>query len=54
LLENLTNVAFKTGDGKIVLVVLNESQEQKRFGIGFGGKVFQVELAKGAVGTFVW
>jgi len=54
LVENLPNVAFKTGDGKMVLIVLNESQEQKRFAIGFGGKVFQVELAKGAVGTFVW
>jgi glucosylceramidase len=52
--ENLPNVAFKTEDGRIVLIVLNESQEQKKFSIGFGGKAWQVELAKGAVGTFVW
>jgi len=54
VVENLPNVAFKTEDGRFVLIVLNESQEQKKFDIGFGGKLLQVELGKGAVGTFVW
>lgn len=54
MVDNLPNVAFKTEDGRIVLIVLNESQTQKKFSILFGGKVLQAELGKGAVGTFVW
>ncbi len=52
--ENLPNVAFKNKDGRIVLIVLNESQEQKKFSISFGGKQFLAELGKGSVATFVW
>jgi glucosylceramidase len=54
VVENLPNVAFKTEDGKIVLIVLNESKEQKKFCIRFNGKDVQTALDKGAVGTFVW
>ena len=50
----LPNVAFKTKDGKKVLIVLNESQEAKKFGIRYKGKAFEVVMDKGAVGTFVW
>jgi glucosylceramidase len=52
--EKLPNVAFKNKDGRIVLIVLNDSQEQKKFGISFGGKQCIAELGKGSVGTFVW
>jgi glucosylceramidase len=52
--DNLPNVAFKTNEGKIVLIVLNDSQNQAKFNIGFKGKAAKVEMEKGAVGTFVW
>jgi len=54
VVENLPNVAFKTENGKVVLIVLNESQETKKFSIASKGKAVEVELGKGAVGTFVW
>ncbi len=54
IVENLPNVAFKTESGKIVLIVLNESQESRKFTIASKGKAIEVELGKGAVGTFVW
>jgi len=54
MVESLPNVAFKTKDGKKVLIVLNESQDSKKFSIRYKGKAVQVEMDKGAVGTFVW
>jgi glucosylceramidase len=54
VVENLPNVAFKTESGKIVLIVLNESKELKKFNIASKGKTIGVELGKGAVGTFIW
>ncbi|MEI7421387.1 MAG: glycoside hydrolase family 30 beta sandwich domain-containing protein [Prolixibacteraceae bacterium] len=54
MVESLPNVAFRTPRGKIVLIVLNESQGSKKFNIRFKGKAAQVILDKGAVGTFVW
>jgi glucosylceramidase len=54
VVENLPNVAFKTVSGKIVLIVLNESQETRKFSIACDGKAIEAELGKGAVGTFVW
>ena len=53
-LEALPNVAFRTEEGKIVVVVINDSQEKRKFNISFSGKAFQAELEKGAVGTYVW
>ncbi len=53
-LEALPNVAFRTEEGKIVVVVINDFQERRKFNISFSGKAFQAELEKGAVGTFVW
>lgn len=54
MVDQLPNVAFKNGDGKIVLIVLNEAKEQRKFNVSFNGKAFQVLMAQGAVGTFVW
>ncbi len=54
VVDSLPNVAFKTNDGKIVVIVLNESKEPKSFGISFKGKSIQVKLDTGAVGTIVW
>lgn len=51
---NLPNVAFKTPDGKKVLIVINTGTETKSFNIQFKGKIVSATLASGAVGTFVW
>jgi glucosylceramidase len=52
--SNLENVAFKTPDGKKVLIVINDSNERKEFGIRYGGKTLSTALDGGAVGTYVW
>ncbi|MCU0377320.1 MAG: glucosylceramidase [Bacteroidales bacterium] len=51
---NLPNVAFRTPDGKKVLIVLNTSPAKKNFNIKFRGKGVQVSLDTGAVGTYIW
>lgn len=50
----LPNVAFRTPDGKIVLIVANDSYTVNRFRIKYHGKIASVRLEPGAVGTFVW
>lgn len=52
--EALPNVAFKTPDGKIVLIVQNNSGAKKVFNIGFNGTNATASLEKGAVGTYIW
>ncbi|WP_026350858.1 glycoside hydrolase family 30 protein [Dyadobacter beijingensis] len=52
--EKLPNVAFATPDGKKVLIVLNDSDAEKKFSIRDGGKAMSVSLKAGSVGTFVW
>jgi len=54
LLANLPNVAFKTPEGKNVLIVLNNSNVQQTFNIGFKGKKALATLSAGAVATYVW
>lgn len=51
---NLPNVAFKTPEGKKVLIVLNDAGAVQNFNISFKGKSVTTSLAQGAVGTFVW
>ena len=53
-LTNLPNVAYKTPDGKVVLIVLNTSKQNQVFEIGFGGKSAQATLPAGAVATYTW
>jgi glucosylceramidase len=50
----LYNVAFKTPDGKKVLIVLNDNAAAQTFNIQFKGKWVSPTLDAGAVGTFVW
>lgn len=52
--DTLPNVAFRTNDGRIVLIVLNESPASQEFSVSYEGKCFRVKLNKGAVGTFTW
>jgi glucosylceramidase len=52
--SNLPNVAFKTPDGRKVLIVLNNSTSVKSFNIGFNGRIAATMLNGGAVATYVW
>lgn len=50
----LPNVAFKTPDGKKVLIVLNDSSSFQTLKISAGDKSFTYYLKAGSAGTFVW
>lgn len=50
----LPNVAFKTPDGRKVLIVLNNSDKAETFNIGFDKKYATASLSGGAVATYVW
>jgi glucosylceramidase len=52
--DYLPNVAFKTPDGQIVLIVLNKSNFTQTFTIKYKSKGVVVSLNQGAVGTFIW
>lgn len=52
--KELPNVAFKTPDGKKVLIVFNDSTGKLSFGIKSDGQIKTAELDSGAVGTFIW
>lgn len=53
-IKNLPNVAFKTPEGHIVLIVLNDSPSVQKFSIDYLGKQASATLTAGAVGTYVW
>jgi glucosylceramidase len=53
-LDPLPNVAFKTPDGKRVLLVANVSDSPQKFDVRDGAKVFTASLNAGSVGTYVW
>ncbi len=52
--NNLPNVAFKTPDGKKVLIVINESNTTQPFTIDYNGNTVTASLNGGAAGTYVW
>jgi glucosylceramidase len=52
--EGLSNVAFKTPDGKKVLIVANTGSTSQEFNIKYKGKVVSARLNNGAVGTYIW
>lgn len=54
IVDGMHNVAFVSPEGKKVLVVVNDNDSAKAFGIGWGGRVAKASLPGGAVGTFVW
>ncbi len=54
LIADLPNVAYRTPEGKKVLIVLNKSNAIKTFNIGFNGKKAATSLSSGTVATFVW
>ncbi len=51
---NLPNVAFKTPDGKKVLLVLNNVNTPISFNVKVGARSFASRLDPSAVGTYVW
>ena len=53
-IEQLSNVAFLTPDGKIVLVVSNTANFPTTFGVRYHGRSFTTGLPAESVGTYVW
>jgi glucosylceramidase len=53
-LEQLSNVAFLTPDGKIVLVVSNTGNFPKTFDVRYHGRSFTTTLPEESVGTYLW
>ena len=52
--SHLQNVAFLTENNKIVLVVLNDSDEEINFNINSNEKSIHSSLTAGSVGTYIW
>jgi glucosylceramidase len=52
--EALPNVAFRTPDDKIVLIVANDTYNVSSFRIQYGGMSANIRLEPGAAGTYVW
>lgn len=50
----LKNVAFKTPDNHIVLIVANDSWNKNKVCIQYKGKYTELAVAPGSVTTFVW
>jgi glucosylceramidase len=47
-------VAFLTPQGKIVMVVANDSWSRKEVHIQYDGRFATLKLAPGSVATYVW
>ena len=54
IVGNLSNVAFKTPDGRKVLIVENDGPIEANFNIRVKGQWVTTTLAAGAVATYVW
>jgi glucosylceramidase len=52
--ETLPNVAFKTPNGKKVLIVVNDSNAPQTFTVNDGLRIFETQLAGKAVATYSW
>jgi glucosylceramidase len=52
--EALPNVAFRTPQGKTVLLVANTGTDAADFCVRYHGKVLKTSLGAGSVGTYVW
>jgi glucosylceramidase len=54
LAGSLYNVALKTPNGQIVLIVENDAEHAQTFGIRFNGQQIDTVMHAGSVGTYVW
>ena len=52
--EALPNVAFRTPEGKTVLIVANDSWNTSSFRIQYRSQTATIKLNPGAVGTYIW
>jgi len=52
--DNLPNVAFKTPDDKMVVIVLNDSEKRRDFQVYYHGKSIGTGLDSGSVATLIW
>ena len=52
--NDLPNVAFKTPDGKKVLLVLNDGATSKKFNIKYQNKIALISLSANSVASYVW
>ena len=52
--DALPNVAFRTPDGKTVLIVVNDSWAVRSFVVQYRGKYASLRLQPGAAGTYLW
>lgn len=50
----LPNVAFRTPDGKVAVIVANTSSSPRTVTFQYRGRFAQASLPAGAVGTYVW
>jgi len=53
-IDSISNAAFKTPEGKYVLIVSNNSDAPQHFNIKFRGKTAQAKIDGGSVATYVW
>ena len=54
MLGSLPNVAFKTPEGKVVMVVMNTSQSAQNFNVAYNGRKASASLNAGSVATYVF
>ena len=52
--DALPNVVFRTPDGKIVMIVANDTWSVSSFKVQYRGQYANIRLQPGAVGTYVW
>lgn len=52
--KDLANVAFKTPDGRRVLIVANSAAHSQTFNIEYNGKLVNCTIGRGDVATYVW
>jgi glucosylceramidase len=52
--EGLPNVAFRTPDGRFVLLVANTEVSPQSFSVRFHKRAFTATLAAGTVATYIW
>jgi glucosylceramidase len=52
--DSLFNVAFKTPDGKKVLIVSNNTKQKQTFDIAYKNKSVTTSLGAGSVATYLW
>lgn len=51
---SIENVAFRTPEGKTVIIILNNGDQSETFNVKHQDQWFTTSLASGAVGTFIW